>query len=115
MADEKKRFDDDSKWDTLFYLRLTKKRLLCRVGEKLDEKYYFKHYPFSSQLSLNVGIKIGNKLDISSYTPSKSRHISKPQPISFYLTSFKRDISNDGAIDFAGGRSQITVIYKQQS
>lgn len=58
---------------------------------------------------------MGNKLDINSYTPSKSRHISKPQPISFYLTSLKRDISNDGIIDFAGGRSQITIIYKQQS
>lgn len=57
----------------------------------------------------------GNKSDISSCISSKTRHISKPQPPSFHLTSFKGDISNDIAMDFTGKRSQIAVIYKQKS
>ena len=115
MADEEEGFDGDSERDILPCLRPTKKRLLCRVGEKPDEKRRIKRHLFSSRLSSDAEMETGDESDISSNTPSKPRHISKPRPTSSHLTSLQRDTSNDGAIDFASGGSQMAVIYKQQS
>lgn len=78
MADEKEGFDGDSERDTLTCLRPTKKRLLCRVGEKPNKKRCIKRHPFSSRLSSDADMGTGDESDISSYTPSKPRHISKP-------------------------------------
>lgn len=90
-ADEEEGFDGDSERDTLPCQRPTK-RSLCRVKEKPIKK---------------------RCMDISSYTPSKPR---QPRPTSSYLTSLEGgDTSNDGAMDLAGGGSQMAVIYKQQS
>lgn len=74
---------------TLPYLHLMKKRSLCKFGEKLDKKHYVKRHLFSSRLSSDAEMGTDNMLDISSYIFFKSRYISKPQPISSYLTSFK--------------------------
>lgn len=115
MADEEGGFDGDSKRDTLPCLRPTKKRSLCSVGDKPDEKRYIKRHPFSSQLSSDAEMGTGDKSDISNYTPSKPRHISKPRPTSSRLTSLEGDTSDDGAMDLASGGLQMAVIYEQQS
>ncbi len=115
MADEEEGFSGDSERDTLPYLHPTKKRSLCRVGEKPSKKRRIKRHPFSSRLSSDADMGTGDESDISSYTPSKPRHISKPRPTSSHLTSLQGDTSDDGAMDLVGGRSQIAVIYEQQS
>lgn len=115
IADEEEGFGGDSERDTLPYLYPTKKRSLCRVGVKPHEKRPIKYYPFSSRLSSDAETGTGDESDISSYTPTKSRHISKPRPISSHLTSLEGDTSDDGAINLAGRRSRMTVIYEQQS
>ena len=112
MADEEEIFGVDSERDTLPYLYPTKKRSLCRVGEKPYEKRRIKRHPFSSRLS-ETGT--GDESDISSYRPSKPRYISKPPPTSSHLVSLEGDTSDDSAMDLAGGRSQMAVIYEQQS
>ena len=73
------------------YLRPTKKRCSRR-------------HLFPSRLS-DAEIGTGEESDISNYTSSKPRHISKPRPTSSHLTSLEGDTSDDGA----------TVIYKRQS
>ena len=115
MADKEEGFGGDSERDILPYLHPTKKRSLCRVGEKPHEKHRIKRHPFSSRLSSDAETGTGDESDISSYTPLKTRHISKSRPISSHLTSLEGDTSDDGAMDLAGGRSRMTVIYEQQS
>lgn len=116
MANEEEGFDGDSERDTLPCRRPTKKRSLGRVREKPNKKRCIKRHPFSSRLSSDAEMGTGDESDISSYnTPSKPRHISKPRPTSSHLTSLEGDTSDDGAMDLAGGGSQMAVIYKQQS
>ena len=115
IADEEEGFGGNSEWDTLLYLDPTKKRSLCRVKEKPHKKRGIKRHPFSSRLYLDAETGTGDKSDISSYTPSKPHHISKPRPTSSHLTSLQGDISDDGAMDLVGGGSQMAVIYEQQS
>lgn len=91
MANKKEGFDGDSKQDTLPYQRLIKQSL-CKIKKKLIKKCY---------------------MDISSYTPSKCR---QPQLTSSYLTSLEGgNTSNDNTIDLASRRSQMAIIYKQES
>lgn len=91
MADEEEEFDGNSKRDTLSCQRPIK-RSLCRVKGKPTKK---------------------RCINISSYNPSKPR---QTRPTSSHLTSLEGgNTSDDSAIDLAGGGSQMTVIYKQQS
>lgn len=90
IADEEKKFDGNSKQNTLFCQRLIK-RSLCKVKKKPIKK---------------------RCIDISSYTSSKSR---QPRPTSSHLTSLKgRDTGDDGVIDLAGRGLQMAIIYKRQ-
>lgn len=91
ITNKDERFDSDNKRNILPCQHPTK-RLLCKVKKKLIKKCC---------------------MDISSYISSKPR---QSQPTSSYLTSFQEgDTNNDGAINLAGGKSQMAVIYKEQN
>ena len=115
MANEEEGFSGDSKRDTLPYLHPTEKRSLCRVGEKPRKKRRTKRHLFSSRPYSDAETGTSDESDISSYTPSKPCHISKPRPTSPHLTSLQGDTSDDGVMDLVGGGSQMAVIYEQQS
>lgn len=115
IDDEEKGYSGDGKLDALPYLHPTKKRSLCGIGEKPRKKRRTKRHLFSSRLYSDVETGTSDESDISSYTPSKPCHISKPRPTSSHLTSLQGDTSDDGVMDLVGGGSQMAVIYEQQS
>ena len=114
IVDEEEGYSGDSKGDTLSYLHPTKKRSLYGVGEKPRKKRRTKRHLFSSRLSSDAETGTGDESDISSYTPSKSCHISKPRPTS-HLIGLQGDASNNGVKDLVGRGSQMAVIYEQQT
>ena len=115
IDNEEEGYSGDGKLDTLPYLHPTKKRSLCGVGEKPRKKRRTKRHLFSSRLYSDAETGTGDESDISSYTPSKPCHISKPRPTSSHLTSLQGDTGDDGVMDLVGGGSQMAVIYEQQS
>ena len=114
IDNEEEGYSGNGKRDTLPDLHPTKKRSLCGVGEKPRKKRRTKRHLFSSRLYSDAETETGDESDISSYTPSKPYHISKPRPTS-PLISLQGDASNNGVMDLVGGGSQMAVIYEQQS
>lgn len=115
IANKEEGYSGDGKRDILPYLHPTKKRSLCVVEKKPRKKSHTKHHHFLSRLYSDTEMGTGDESDISSYTPSKPRHMSKPRPTSSHLTSLQKDTSDDGVMDLLGGGSQMAVIYEQQS
>ena len=82
IDDEEEGYSGDGKLDTLPYLYPTKKRSLCGVEEKPRKIRRTKRHLFSSRLYSDAETGTGDESDISSYTPSKPCHVSKPRPTS---------------------------------
>ena len=104
MADEEVGSGIDSEWNTPPHLHPPKKQSLCRAAKKPC----IKRRRFSSQPSSDEESETGDESDYSSYIPSQTHHISKPQ-LPSHLTSLRSD-TRDHAMDLAGGRSRTAVI-----
>ncbi|KAL2042635.1 hypothetical protein N7G274_004394 [Stereocaulon virgatum] len=115
IDNEEEGYSGDSKRDTLPYLHPTKKRSLRGVGETPRKTRLSKRLAFSSRIESDAETVTVDESVISSDTPSKPRHSSKPRPTSSHLTSLQGDISDDGVMDLVGGGSQMAVTYEQQS
>ncbi len=110
MADEEEGSGIDSEWNTPSRLHPPKKRSLCRASKKPC----IKRRRFSTRPSSDEEPETGDESDYSRCIPSQTHHISNPQ-LPSCLTSLRSDTSDDRAMDLAGGRSRMAVIYEQQS
>jgi hypothetical protein len=111
--DEEEEPDGDNDENNPLLLRPTKQQCRSTAGKKSSQKRGTKRRRFSSPLSFNEEAKMGDELNIGSYTPSRPHHLSNPRSPSFHSTGFEGDTINDGRMGFAGGQSWMVVICEQ--